>query len=1153
MEVVMVPEDELYALMVASPEAIKLRFIIGNKHRVAECVQGVDLYGWFSWRTLDPERPLTSVGSCGTKIEQGTLRYGKEEASGYRDGITTSWRHWGCVTPKILQSIKSKGVQRLGGFAALSSEDREKVTKAIKDGRVAIGDIPDHLNVAALPDRTRVATTSQTRPDTQTKKRKNQEDLRLENEVASSSGASGSGVPPPATQIIAEQDIVDADQDEVEDQDEVYVTVPSKIVGVQYYTGMVGTGELVSVVREPTNRFDSNALRILNATGTQVGHIPRTVASRLAPLMDKNLISVEGIMGQGNLTGRFSYDLSITLNICGPSDPTLRAQVEPHLVWATPGQRGFHTGAAPDNQTGVQGTSASPVKNKGKGRATQGSAAAQASGLPGMTPGQKAVELATMMASMGTKVDDASRRTSVLDALCGEDVLELPEFDDAVKPGLVNGNLKVDLLKHQSQGLKWCVDREYPELPKTAEDKPVQFWQLRMNGKQPYYFNVATKTPQATTPVLGRGALMADSMGLGKTLTMLCLILATMNDVPTQYSNATLIGQSALNRLVYHRQPLTSLGPWLPLVVPLSVLSNWTTQIDEHVAAGKITTHVYHGEGRTNVSATQLSMFDIVLTTYDVVSRDWGLTAGVGVGAAKKRKTDGGVMSVKWKRVILDEGHNVRNVKTRTAQAVCALEAERRWVVTGTPIINSPNDLGSLLKFLRICTPLDQHDYFNRLLARPLTKGDPYAAELLRALMSSVCLRRTKQMRDKNGNPLVPLPPVEVTVVRVTLNDVERQLYDDIFAESQRRFEDYVQAGGARHPAGAAVPMAANVLSMLTRLRQLVLHPSLVPTNYLEELRHANLGGGGGGEHIPTHNLSPEELLALKQQLFKAVQDAEECSICFDVIARQRLCPMDRRQITEADLIEPSPAPVDNEEDGGDKENDNQDGTNFDMPSSSKIQHLVSLLRLIPSTEKSLVFSQFTSFLDLIAQQLEKEGIPYVRFDGSMPQKRRAEVIKRFSVPITASTQGGDDDDDDWEPAVQTRSKKGKGKGNTRDNRGEGSGGKQNPSVMLISLKAGALGLNLTVANRVFLMDPWWQSAIELQSIDRVNRIGQTKNVHVYQIVAEDTVETRVLNIQEKKQLLVEQAFSGTRKAETARQKKEARLGDLVQLFGTTK
>ncbi|KAJ3550002.1 hypothetical protein NMY22_g677 [Coprinellus aureogranulatus] len=102
--------------------------------------------------------------------------------------------------------------------------------------------------------------------------------------------------------------------------------------------------------------------------------------------------------------------------------------------------------------------------------------------------------------------------------------------------------------------------------------------------------------------------------------------------------------------------------------------------------------------------------------------------------------------------------------------------------------------------------------------------------------------------------------------------------------------------------------------------------------------------------------------------------------------------------------------------------------------------------------------------------------------------------------------------------------------------------GEENPRVMLISLKAGALGLNLTVANNVFLMDPWWQEGIESQAIDRVNRIGQKKNVHVYQLIAENTVESKVLEIQDRKKKLIKEAFAGTKSRETQRQQKEARL-----------
>jgi len=107
------------------------------------------------------------------------------------------------------------------------------------------------------------------------------------------------------------------------------------------------------------------------------------------------------------------------------------------------------------------------------------------------------------------------------------------------------------------------------------------------------------------------------------------------------------------------------------------------------------------------------------------------------------------------------------------------------------------------------------------------------------------------------------------------------------------------------------------------------------------------------------------------------------------------------------------------------------------------------------------------------------------------------------------------------------------------------------PVVMLISLKAGALGLQLTAANNVFLMDPWWQEGIESQAIDRCNRIGQTRHVKVYQMIAENTVESKVLEIQERKRMLIKEAFSATKSTEKARStKKEARLQDLIKLFG---
>ncbi|KAG8948964.1 hypothetical protein FRC04_009165 [Tulasnella sp. 424] len=1006
---------------------------------------------------------------------------------------------------------------------AKRTEDRARVTADINAGRIGSYVAPTTTPVASSSaaaggSATTVVASSSTAqvtadPQTQTSKKRKRPATEEPQVSASSSSASlqrNDSVAPPATQIVAEEDLDAANNEQAYEADEVYVAFPTKIVGVQYYRGMVGAGELVSVVREPTNRYDSNAIRVLNASETQVGHLPRPVAAKLAPLMDQGRVSVEGVMKNGNMSGRFAYDLAMTLNICGPSNPARRRELEPLLFWATPGQRGFNQ---PPNQTGVAGTSLSPKKGQKDASAAAAGPSNGASQLQQqqLLDSQKALELSRMMAGLA-KVDDSARRATVLDALCGEDILELPLHEDP--PSKAKGQLKNDLLRHQLQGLRWCIEHESPALPKTETAPPVQFWQFKKNGQQAYYFNIATKTPQSAVPAIGRGAIMADSMGLGKTLTMLSLIIATLDDVPSAFSNATLI------------------------VVPLSVLSNWTTQIDDHVTEGTLRTYVYHGDGRA-AAAEALGRYDVVITTYETVSRDWKGSKPA-APANKKARTDGGLFGVKWKRIILDEGHNIRNPKTKTSQALCELEAERRWVVTGTPIINSPNDLGSLLKFLKVCTPLDQHEYFNRLLGRPLSKADPQAAVLLKALMSSICLRRTKEMRDKDGKPLVPLPPVEVTVVRVALNDQERRLYDDIFHESQRRFEDFLGAGNATHQPAGDMPMAANVLSMLTRLRQLVLHPSLIPANYLEDLRKSN-NANDAAAHPPSHALTGEEVVMLQATLWQAIQDAEECSICFDVlnnprilpcshyfcfecirevISRQQKCPMDRGIVAEGDLIEPPPPPP--EEDFEDDEEadydalDNDEG--FELPPppppSSKIQHLISLLQHIPSTEKSLVFSQFTSFLDQIAVQLDLAKIPYARFDGSMPQKQRAAVLKQFAVPLKDPNETESED----EFPVQTRRSKGKGKASAI-----GRAVPQVPVVMLISLKAGALGLNLTAASRVFLMDPWWQSAIELQAIDRVNRIGQTKDVHVYQMVADDTVETRVLAIQERKQLLVEQ------------------------------
>ncbi|EPQ57350.1 hypothetical protein GLOTRDRAFT_74086 [Gloeophyllum trabeum ATCC 11539] len=966
----------------------------------------------------------------------------------------------------------------------------------------------------------------------------------------------------------------------------------TNIVGVQYYKGLVGPGEEVRLVRQPTNQYDRNAIQVKNIGGTQVGHLPRQVAAKLAPLLDRGLVTVEGVMHEGNLHG-FKYSLEMTLKIYGAADK--RNQLEPMLVWATPGQQGFSSrNAAPSASQRAAGPSSmgsiqavpmpSPSQQRGMTQAQiqahQEAVRKQQEAL------HKAQELQQMLNAL-EKVDDESRRSSLLDTLCStDDILKLPEHP--APPGIGTGDLKVDLLKHQSQALKWCLEHEYPVLPKAESDKPVQFWQLRKAGARSFYFNIATKTPQEAVPALGRGGLVADSMGLGKTLTMLALILATKQDVSKEYSKSTLIG-------------------FLP-VVPLSILSNWEKQIQDHVVDGALTYYVYYGTGRS-VTPEQLQQYDVVITTYQVVTKEHGDSDLAERSGKKRKRSEQGLFDVQWKRVILDEGHNIRNPQTKMAKAVCGLSAQRRWVLSGTPIINSPRDLGSMLTFLQVCRPLDNADFFKRLLLRPLKDGSPSGAELLRALMNQICIRRTKEMRDSEGNYLVPLPPVEMILVPVTLHEDARALYDAVDEVSRQRVEGFLNREGGLN----GVTVQSNVLSMLTRLRQLALHPGLVPVNYLEQLRAAEQNG----DAPPPVVLTPKEKIRLQSALAQAIEDNEECPICFsilsdpritscghpfcfpcisEVIARDPKCPMDRRPIGMGDLVEPPP-PTDLTQASVHQEQE-EDENELRRGSSAKIDQLVHLLKLTPSTEKSLVFSQFTTFLDKIGERLAEEGISFVRFDGKMSAKRRQETLERFSIPLddesvddgvlnaptstarprrqtrkSAATgtlhsgsgvgqEDGDfvpDEQDDDDPFIDDDSDDGENR--RRKKRGskckaKSSAGKAgyaaiasgpNPRVMLISLKAGALGLNLTVANNVYL---WWQEGIESQAIDRVNRIGQKKPVHVYQLIAENTVESKVIDIQERKKKLIKEAFAGIKSNETPRQKKEARLQELVELFG---
>jgi SNF2 family DNA or RNA helicase len=153
------------------------------------------------------------------------------------------------------------------------------------------------------------------------------------------------------------------------------------------------------------------------------------------------------------------------------------------------------------------------------------------------------------------------------------------------------------------------------------------------------------------------------------------------------------------------------------------------------------------------------------------------------------------------------------------------------------------------------------------------------------------------------------------------------------------------------------------------------------------------------------------------------------------------------------------------------------DRARVDEPSAKLDALLAQLESVVAEGHKALVFSQFTSLLAIVRARIEAKGLAFEYLDGQT--RDRAACVERFQKDDACR-------------------------------------------VFLVSLKAGGVGLNLTAAEYVFLLDPWWNPAVEAQAIDRAHRIGQRKAVFAYRLIAKDTVEERVLDLQRQKRALVE-------------------------------
>ncbi|KAK8067453.1 helicase-like transcription factor [Apiospora saccharicola] len=349
--------------------------------------------------------------------------------------------------------------------------------------------------------------------------------------------------------------------------------------------------------------------------------------------------------------------------------------------------------------------------------------------------------------------------------------------------------LRTSLMPHQLKALGMMQQREsgtieteqFPPLWVRDQNEPNQIlYRHRITG-------LSTRNPGTTT-----GGVIADDMGLGKSLTLLALICSSLDHLeetdPKEQSSASTL-----------------------IVAPKSVISAWETQITRHIHVGRVKVLLYHGANR-NQHRDTFGDFDVVLTTYDTLRSECTLK--------------GPLYSHAWLRLALDEAHHIRNRQSQIFQACCEVKAMYRWCLTGTPVQNSLDDYGSLLSFLRI-DPFQDKSEFDRWIAKPFYKGDKYAIDTLRCLILSTCFRRTKATVNLSN----PLPERHDTVQDVTLLPSDQKMYDFFKKIIQEKVTGISR--NKRAPLGK-IAKHGDFLAYITTLRRICDHSQLLSTKAIE-------------------------------------------------------------------------------------------------------------------------------------------------------------------------------------------------------------------------------------------------------------------------------------------------------------------------------
>ncbi|KAJ3536179.1 hypothetical protein NM208_g5824 [Fusarium decemcellulare] len=599
-------------------------------------------------------------------------------------------------------------------------------------------------------------------------------------------------------------------------------------------------------------------------------------------------------------------------------------------------------------------------------------------------------QIASLIMNIDTFLEDVPRNTSITRAPSDARIISF-------------------LFSHQQDAVNFMIRRE------TMMLEPGEgLWERQsLHSGEIYYQHRITGAKRKSAEEFS-GGILADDMGLGKTLSTLAVIVTSMDRARTFSFNQSDQGKP------------TTRSKATIVIVPTELLINtWAREIERHIYPGTLHYIKYHGQDRRGLDKN-LHQQDIILTTYGTVM-------------AECRRGNSVLHRIDWYRMVLDEAHTVRNWSSKQFNAVYSISSEIRWCLTGTLIQNSLDDLGSLIKFLKM--PIfSEPAIFRKYVAKcKHTRGsETVKFENLRLILSSICLRRNQAILPTHGYDTEDRRPAFTPQERDQYRSLGLACRRAILIDSKGFCDDKTHI---------------KVMEALLRLRMFCNNgPATHDTSLSTALATSR----------------PEEALSFLQQSGEAIcgfcsadilcigdstnPDSGYLTPCWHVVCGE--CMQNRQNDLEDDTyICPFCNSAHQLERAGENPLLVRPSSGRQYP--SKINCLVEDVQAHYLESKCIVFSFWKTTLDIVGSALEARGIKYLRVDGDVSPKKRNTILIDF----------------------QSKSAR---------------------RVLIMTFSTGGVGLNgLTVANRVHILEPQWNPAVENQATGRVLRLDQQRRVTI--------------------------------------------------------